>query len=81
MAKLFHWRIDVAAELKRKDEELTSSFVGDGGVPLAADKIRVDLTTLLETGVRYLPADSRCDCFDPRRGCIGHDLERAEVAA
>jgi hypothetical protein len=81
LAKLLHLRLDVAAALKKSDAELVASFVGDGGSAMNADGIRTDLTTLLERGVHFLPIDQNCDNFDPRQGCLGHVVGRAEVAA
>jgi hypothetical protein len=80
LARLLHFRLDVAAYLKRSDEQLEGKFSGDSGLMSGAEA-RVYLTVLLENGVRFLPLDRACNNFHKDRGCMGHALENAEAAA
>ena len=75
-ARSYHLRFDVAGALRQTDAHIEGAFENPDGSPVRAWEVRSRLKSLLEKGVKYLPA-GHCDNWDEaEQRCGGHAAER-----
>lgn len=81
MSKTLHVHYTVRGLIKQNRRELgrmRKYFSIDGkGPPATVDALLDLLMDKLAAGEEVIPIGSPCDNFDPKHGCLGHEVEAA----
>lgn len=79
MSRTVHMCLDIRGALLWPKKRLYGLLVDDRGRRLKADEVREALFDMLEEGKRVLPLGPRCEGFDDRTGCPGHEVPSCPV--
>ncbi len=75
--KTIHMCADIRGMLRNhsKKGSLKNTFTDDDGRKLSDAEAREYLYDCLAKGWRVIPMNDKCDNFDYKKGCPGHDVE------